>query len=180
MRGRHTGEEGTFPAVDRHRHDSHARTHGRTHGRTVDFMKSFIWCLAAAAVVVITLGDESVGAVEENMRTSPSLRQRRPGRGPQGRGPGGHLGHVDGLDGPMAPRFGDKIKGVKDLVNKFKALNLVGKSGEEAEAVIKSIEPSMSTFILDEDAMVTADHNINRVRIFVDKQGKVARQPRVG
>merc|ERR550514_441334 len=109
--------------------------------------------------------------VEENKRTSPSLRQRRPGRGPQGRGPGGHL------DGPMAPRFGDKIKGVKDIINMFKALNLVGKSGEEAEAVIKSIEPSMKTYIVDKDAMVTADHNVNRVRIFVDKQGKVARQP---
>ena len=31
-----------------------------------------------------------------------------------------------------------------------------------------------------QDAMVTMDHDVNRVRIYVDKEGKVARPPRVG
>jgi len=46
--------------------------------------------------------------------------------------------------------------------------------------MIKTLEPSIKTHLVDQDAMVTMDHDINRVRIFVDKEGKVARQPKLG
>lgn len=31
--------------------------------------------------------------------------------------------------------------------------------------MIKTMEPSVKTFVVDKDAMVTADHDVNRVRV---------------
>ena len=59
---------------------------------------------------------------------------------------------------------------------------LVGKPGEEAREVIRATGgPGITTVdIIPEDSMVTQDFRTDRVRIFVDSSGKVARTPRVG
>mmetsp|Transcript_27243 Transcript_27243/g.55834 ORF Transcript_27243/g.55834 Transcript_27243/m.55834 type:complete len:208 (+) Transcript_27243:126-749(+) len=61
---------------------------------------------------------------------------------------------------------------------------LVGYNGEEAKRIIlrsdrhKLLEENVH--ILPQDAMVTMDYREDRVRIFVDDDGKVVRQPRLG
>lgn len=59
---------------------------------------------------------------------------------------------------------------------------LVGKTGEEAkEVIIATGGPGIkSVDIIPADSMVTSDFRTDRVRIFVDTSGKVARAPRVG
>ena len=59
---------------------------------------------------------------------------------------------------------------------------LVGKTDEEAKQVILATAgPKVTNVqIVPADAMVTADFRTDRVRIFVDASGKVARTPRVG
>lgn len=55
--------------------------------------------------------------------------------------------------------------------------NLVGMTGEEAKIEVTSVDPTLHIEILPQDAMVTEDYREDRVRIFVDPEGKVARQP---
>lgn len=58
---------------------------------------------------------------------------------------------------------------------------LVGTTGPEAKAVIESESPQpLTIFIVPEDAIVTADFNLQRVRIYVDKNAKVVRPPMLG
>mmetsp|Transcript_18160 Transcript_18160/g.30809 ORF Transcript_18160/g.30809 Transcript_18160/m.30809 type:complete len:108 (-) Transcript_18160:100-423(-) len=57
---------------------------------------------------------------------------------------------------------------------------LKGMSGEEAQKEIKNVDPSLETHVLPEDAIVTEDYRLDRVRIFVDTQGKVVNQPQKG
>mmetsp|Transcript_21919 Transcript_21919/g.33190 ORF Transcript_21919/g.33190 Transcript_21919/m.33190 type:complete len:109 (+) Transcript_21919:90-416(+) len=57
---------------------------------------------------------------------------------------------------------------------------LKGMSGEEAQKEIKNVDPSLETHVLPEDAIVTEDYREDRVRIFVDTQGKVVNQPQKG
>ena len=98
----------------------------------VRFLSYSFMILAATAVA--TLGDESAGSAEREApldRNNPAARQRRSGRGPQGRGPGGHGGHVGagvpgglGPGGPMAPRLPERMEGVKNTVSKLKELSM--------------------------------------------------------
>lgn len=58
---------------------------------------------------------------------------------------------------------------------------LVGVDGEVAKQTIQGENPSITLVqILPKDSMVTMDYSLNRVRIFVDDDNKVAREPRVG
>ena len=57
---------------------------------------------------------------------------------------------------------------------------LVGKTGEEAREVILATGAAADVEIVPEDAMVTADFRTDRVRVFVDGSGKVARTPIIG
>mmetsp|Transcript_23066 Transcript_23066/g.46141 ORF Transcript_23066/g.46141 Transcript_23066/m.46141 type:complete len:109 (-) Transcript_23066:195-521(-) len=57
---------------------------------------------------------------------------------------------------------------------------LKGMSGEEAQKEIKNVDPFLETHVLPEDAIVTEDYREDRVRIFVDTQGKVVNQPQKG
>ena len=60
---------------------------------------------------------------------------------------------------------------------------LVGKTGEEAREVILATGAAAGVKdveIVPEDAMVTADFRTDRVRVFVDGSGKVARTPTIG
>ena len=59
---------------------------------------------------------------------------------------------------------------------------LVGKTGEEAkQVVLATAGPGIKNVdIIPADSMVTTDFRTDRVRIFVDAGGKVARTPIVG
>lgn len=58
--------------------------------------------------------------------------------------------------------------------------SLIGMKGEEAKAIIETINPSLQVQIIPEGWFVTADHRLDRVRIFVDEEGIVKREPRRG
>ena len=59
-------------------------------------------------------------------------------------------------------------------------LNLEGMSGEEAKQKILDQRPDLSVEIVHLDDPVTMDLRFDRVRIFVDENQKVARQPQIG
>ena len=73
--------------------------------------------------------------------------------------------HVDGTMSDT-PKWPDKI--------------LKGMDGKEAEREIKNINPTLETHVLPQDAIVTEDYREDRVRIFVDTNGKVVKQPQIG
>jgi hypothetical protein len=58
--------------------------------------------------------------------------------------------------------------------------SLVGHTGENAKLAILEVEPTLSVQILPEDTMMSMDYRSSRVRIYVDVNGKVVRQPTVG
>jgi len=55
-----------------------------------------------------------------------------------------------------------------------------GKDGMEAEAGIKKENPNLAVHIMPENAPCTMDYRTDRVRIFVDKDGKVISTPSIG
>lgn len=57
---------------------------------------------------------------------------------------------------------------------------LVGQPAEDAKRAILRDRPNLNVQIVPEDAMVTMDWREDRVRIFVDKNNKVAKEPRTG
>ncbi len=57
---------------------------------------------------------------------------------------------------------------------------VVGLTGEEAASKIKTEKPNIKTAILPNGAMVTMDHRMDRVRIYVNSEGKVEVPPRLG
>jgi hypothetical protein len=62
-------------------------------------------------------------------------------------------------------------------------LDLVGYTGEDAKFAILAAttkEEEMNVFILPEDSMVTMDYRTDRVRVFVNEEGMVVRQPTIG
>jgi hypothetical protein len=56
---------------------------------------------------------------------------------------------------------------------------LVGKEGSEAKGLVEK-EGIKTVDVIPERSMVTMDYRTDRVRIFVDKEGKVTAAPRVG
>ena len=64
--------------------------------------------------------------------------------------------------------------------NKEEWPELAGKTGEEAKAAILKDDSKLQVDVLPEGSMVTMDYRLDRVRIFVDEAGKVARAPRKG
>ncbi len=56
---------------------------------------------------------------------------------------------------------------------------VVGLSGEEAKAAILKDNSNLNVIILPEGTPVTRDYRWNRVRIFVDDNGKVVSAPRI-
>lgn len=57
---------------------------------------------------------------------------------------------------------------------------LVGLTPEEAEKKIKEESPKISVQVVPPNSFVTMDYRLDRVRIFVDTSGKVARSPTLG
>ena len=58
--------------------------------------------------------------------------------------------------------------------------DVVGLTGEEAASKINAEKPGVKTAIVPNGAMVTMDHRLDRVRIYVNSEGKVEVPPRLG
>ncbi|CAF1605627.1 unnamed protein product [Adineta ricciae] len=58
--------------------------------------------------------------------------------------------------------------------------HLVGRSAEEAIAVIRRDTGLSNIQVVGPDMMVTMDYRIDRVRIHVDKHGRVTSPPTIG
>ncbi|GAA0152540.1 hypothetical protein LIER_37510 [Lithospermum erythrorhizon] len=71
--------------------------------------------------------------------------------------------------------------GSKELpVRKDTWPELVGRTSEDAEKTIKAKNSGFKIQVVPADSFVTMDFCTDRVRIFVDEFGKVARPPRIG
>ena len=53
-------------------------------------------------------------------------------------------------------------------------------SGEEATTHIKGVNQQLNVHIVPDGSMVTADYRLDRVRIYVDENGKVVGVPKIG
>mmetsp|Transcript_6980 Transcript_6980/g.10647 ORF Transcript_6980/g.10647 Transcript_6980/m.10647 type:complete len:131 (+) Transcript_6980:80-472(+) len=70
---------------------------------------------------------------------------------------------------------------VPDTSNKIKWPELVGVDGKEAKAKIEKERPDLKLVAtIPSGYMVTADYRPDRVRIYLDEDGKVARAPQTG
>lgn len=58
--------------------------------------------------------------------------------------------------------------------------NLVGRNGDEAMEEIKKANPDLRVTTIPQNAAVTMDFRVDRVRIFVDADNKVVRPPTIG
>ena len=58
--------------------------------------------------------------------------------------------------------------------------DMVGWNGEDAKAAILAEQSSLYVYIVPQYSMLTMDYSEERVRILVDENGKVVRQPRIG
>lgn len=65
-------------------------------------------------------------------------------------------------------------------VRTFEWAEMVGKTGEEVQAVIQKQNPKMNVVIVPEGHGVTMDYRQDRVRIYTNVEGKVDRIPRIG
>jgi len=57
---------------------------------------------------------------------------------------------------------------------------LVGKTGDDALAAIKKERPELTVQVCQMNAPCTMDYRTDRVRIFVDNNGKVTNPPQTG
>lgn len=57
---------------------------------------------------------------------------------------------------------------------------LVGKTGDEAKEAILKERPELNVQVVPELSPCTMDYRTDRVRVFVNKEGKVAGPPRTG
>eukprot|EP00285_Hemiselmis_virescens_P013180 CAMPEP_0173377946 /NCGR_PEP_ID=MMETSP1356-20130122/1199_1 /TAXON_ID=77927 ORGANISM="Hemiselmis virescens, Strain PCC157" /NCGR_SAMPLE_ID=MMETSP1356 /ASSEMBLY_ACC=CAM_ASM_000847 /LENGTH=114 /DNA_ID=CAMNT_0014330863 /DNA_START=12 /DNA_END=356 /DNA_ORIENTATION=+ len=58
--------------------------------------------------------------------------------------------------------------------------HLLGASAAVAKEEIETEYPDLKVFVLPKDAMVTADYRTDRVRIFVDENQVVVKEPSIG
>ena len=82
--------------------------------------------------------------------------------------------------------FGEKKRG--NLLRRFGNIpvplwggeSLIGMAGEDAKRVVEAVNPSLQVGIIKPGWGMTADHRLDRVRIFVDEDGNVTREPQRG
>lgn len=67
-----------------------------------------------------------------------------------------------------------------EMPSKTEWPELVGKDGEEAKAKILEEFPKLTVFTVKVGSMVTMDYRMDRVRVWVNASGVVARLPKVG
>lgn len=80
----------------------------------------------------------------------------------------------------IAAEVNIQVDGTMSDTSKWPDKILKGMDGKEAEREIKNINPTLETHVLPQDAIVTEDYREDRVRIFVDTNGKVVKQPQIG
>jgi len=56
----------------------------------------------------------------------------------------------------------------------------VGKDAKEVQELIQKEHPELKVYIVPQDAAVTMDYRVDRVRLFIDSDGMVARTPHAG
>lgn len=56
----------------------------------------------------------------------------------------------------------------------------LGELGTDASVKIQEAFPNLRVSVLPEDAMVTMDFRLDRVRVFVDSNGRVSKVPSLG
>ena len=54
---------------------------------------------------------------------------------------------------------------------------MVGKSGEDAKAIILALDGTLQVVVLPENSLCTMDYRLDRVRVFVDSNGIVKDPP---
>lgn len=57
---------------------------------------------------------------------------------------------------------------------------LVGLPADEAVKRIQTANPALNVLIVPEGSAVTRDFRVDRVRVYADSEGKVAREPKRG
>eukprot|EP00878_Enallax_costatus_P003279 GHUV01003482.1.p1 GENE.GHUV01003482.1~~GHUV01003482.1.p1 ORF type:complete len:133 (+),score=32.02 GHUV01003482.1:237-635(+) len=57
---------------------------------------------------------------------------------------------------------------------------LVGKTPDEAKAVLERDAPGFKVQVLGPDMMATMEWNCKRIRLWLDKSGKISRKPIIG
>ena len=67
-----------------------------------------------------------------------------------------------------------------NIIGKKEWPELVGMDGEEAAKKIREENPGLDVSVLQVGSPVTLDFRTDRVRIFVDCNGKVAQPPTIG
>ena len=67
-----------------------------------------------------------------------------------------------------------------DALSESRWNELVGKDGEAAKEMVMRVPGVKVAGVVSEGSMMTMDHRMDRVRIFVDGNGKVSRQPHRG
>jgi len=55
-----------------------------------------------------------------------------------------------------------------------------GMTGPEAEALIKAENPNLNVVVQNELSPCTMDYRTDRVRVFINKEGKVVGEPKTG
>ncbi len=58
--------------------------------------------------------------------------------------------------------------------------HLVGIPGEDAKNIILTEDSTLNVIVLPENSPVTRDYRLDRVRVFVNSEGKVSHVPRKG
>jgi 2'-phosphotransferase len=91
----------------------------------------------------------------------------------------GGKGHGKGNGGLFLPGKGGG-KRVGNHGGKATWPEVVGLPGDEAVAVIKAAAPGLQASVVPVGAMVTMDHRLDRVRVYVGADGKVAQPPKLG
>ncbi|XP_038063305.1 glu S.griseus protease inhibitor-like [Patiria miniata] len=70
--------------------------------------------------------------------------------------------------------------GISKRSRKERWPELVGQTGQRAKTVIEREDPTLQVEIVPYGQVVTADYNTNRVRIFLDRERRVAAPPTIG
>jgi hypothetical protein len=96
----------------------------------------------------------------------------------------GVVGNVEVEDASAATATGRIAATDDDAESSWPKKDLVGMTGQDAKfAVLAGGDGTLiaeNVHILPEDSMVTMDYRVDRVRIFVNADGIVVRQPTIG
>ena len=81
---------------------------------------------------------------------------------------------------PISNITEDGIMNITDDKPKTSWPELVGVDGQDAKTELEEQEPDKKIILVPEGRMVTMDYRTDRIRLFLDGDGKVARTPIIG